>query len=109
MEVLINLQKINSKGLDRKREKARAAGDLDNRLMVRTPLKYFRFGSKDHPIAKCPKQPKENEKQQKQVRFNEKGNCACNNGENNSDQNIYVPMARIFSDDECHSRNFGDN
>ena len=31
-------------------------------------------------IAKFPKPPKDNEKWRKQVRFNEKGNRACNNG-----------------------------
>ena len=41
-------------------------------------------------IAKCPKQ----------VCFNEKGNYACDNGENNSDCKIYAYMARISSNDK---------
>ena len=31
-------------------------------------------------IEKCPKPPKDNEKQKMQIRFNEKGNSACDNG-----------------------------
>ena len=58
-------------------------------------------------IAKCPKPPKDDEKRRKQVRFNEKGNCACDNGENNSNQKIYASMARMSSNDECSSENYG--
>ena len=50
-------------------------------------------------IAKCPKSPKDIEKRRKQVRFNEKGNCACDNGENNSDQKIYESMAQMSGND----------
>ena len=32
-------------------------------------------------IAKCPNPPKDNEKRRKQVHFNEKGNCACDNSD----------------------------
>ena len=32
--------------------------------------------------------------------FNEKGNYACDNGENNSECEIYASMARISSNDE---------
>ena len=46
-------------------------------------------------IEKFPKPPKDNEKRRKQVRFNEKGNRACDNGKNNSDQKIYASMARM--------------
>ena len=50
-------------------------------------------------IAKFPKPPKDNEKLLRQVHFNEKGNRACNNGENEDDHKIYVSMARMSSDD----------
>ena len=50
-------------------------------------------------IAKFTKPPKDNEKRRNQVRFNEKGNRACDNGENNSDQNIYASMASMYSND----------
>ena len=43
-------------------------------------------------IAKCPKSPKDNYKRRKQVHFNEKGNRACDNGENNNDHKIYASM-----------------
>ena len=41
--------------------------------------------------------------------FNERGNCECDNGTNNSDQKIYASTARIYGNDECPSRDFGDS
>ena len=60
-------------------------------------------------IAKFPKPPKDNEKRRKQVRFNEKGNRACNNGKNNDNHKIYASMARMSSNDERLSKNYGDS
>ena len=80
-------------------------GHLDTRQTEQTPQNCFRCGSQDHIIEKYPKPPKENQKRQKQVRFNEKGNCACDNGENNSDQNIYASIARMSINYKCPSEN----
>ena len=52
---------------------------------------------------------KRNEKRLKQVRFNKKGNRACDNGENDNDHKIYASMARMSSDDERKSVNYGDS
>ena len=60
-------------------------------------------------IAKCPKPPKYNEKWRRKVRFNEKGNRACDNGKNNDDQKIYASMARMSSEDERKSGKYGDS
>ena len=60
-------------------------------------------------IAKRPKPPKDNEKQRRQVRFNEKGNRACNNGKSNDDHKIYASMARMSSNYERSSENYGDS
>ena len=60
-------------------------------------------------IAKCPKPPKDNEKRRKQVRLNEKVNCACDNGEDNDDRKIYASMAQMSSDDERKSVKYGDS
>ena len=60
-------------------------------------------------ITECPKPPKDNEKRKKQVLFNDKGNCACDNGENNNDHKIYASMARMSSDDKRKSVNYGDS
>ena len=60
-------------------------------------------------ITKCPNPEKDNEKRQKEVRFNEKGNPACNNSETNSDQKIYASMARMSSNDKCSSENYCDS
>ena len=60
-------------------------------------------------IAKCPKPPKDNEKRLKQVRFNEKGNFACDNGKDNNDHKIYAYMAQISSDGELKSGEYGDS
>ena len=55
------------------------------------------------------KATKKNEKRRKQVRFNGKIYCACDNGENNSDQKIYASMARMSRNDEGSSENYGDS
>ena len=60
-------------------------------------------------ITKCPKPPKDNEKRQKQVRLNERGNRACDNRKNNDDHKIYASMARMSSNDEHSSKNYGDS
>ena len=60
-------------------------------------------------IKKCTKPPKDNEKWRKQVRFNEKGNRACDNGKDNNDHKIYASMARMSSDDERKSVKYGDS
>ena len=77
--------------------------------MRRKPWKCFRHGSEDHLIAKCPKPTKDNDKRRKRVRFNKKGNRACDNGKNNSDQNVYAYMARMPGNEEFPSGNFGDS
>ena len=55
-------------------------------------------------IAKCPKPPKDNEKRLNQVRFNEKGNIACDNDENDNEHNIYASMERMSNDDKCENK-----
>ena len=60
-------------------------------------------------IAIYPKPPKDNEKRRKQVRFNEKGNCACDNGKDNDEHKIYAFMSRMSSDDERKSVKYGDS
>ena len=60
-------------------------------------------------IAKYPKTPKDNEKRQNKVRFNEKGNRACNNIENNLYQKIYAYMARMSGNDKCTRETFGNS
>ena len=69
----------------------------------------IRCGSEDHMISKYPKPPKDNEKRRRQVRFNEKGNRACDNGKNNDDHKIYAPMTRMSSNDKRSSENYGDS
>ena len=97
------------KRIRKEKEKARAVDVSSNRNPERPPCKCFRCGSEYHMIAKCPKPPKDNEKRQMQVRFNEKGYHACDNGENNSDQNIYAYMACMSGNDKFPSGNFGDS
>ena len=86
-------------------------GNLDNIRTERTPCKCFRCGSEDNLITKFLKPHKENEKEKKQVCFNEKGNRAsqkeCDNLKNNNDQNIYTSTAHISNNDKCPSRNLG--
>ena len=67
--------------------------------MERSPWKYFRCGSEDHIIAKCPKE----------ACFNVKDNYACDNGKNDSDCEIYASMARISSNDEWKNHGNPEN
>ena len=60
-------------------------------------------------IPKFPKPPKDNDKRQKQVSFNEKVNRACDNGKYNDDHKIYAYMARMSSNDERKSVKYGDS
>ena len=60
-------------------------------------------------IAKFPNPPKDNEKRRKKVRSNEKGKCACDNGESNDDHKIHESMARMSSNDERKSVKYGDS
>ena len=55
------------------------------------------------------KPPKENDKQKKQVFLNVKGDRACDNSKNNSNQKIYVSMARMCGNDEYPSEISSDS
>ena len=81
------------KRIRNEKQKARAVDVSSNRHMERPPWKCFRGGSEDHMIAKCPNPPKYNQKRRNQVRLNDNGNRARDNGENNDDHNIYASMA----------------
>ena len=63
------------KKVRKEKEKSRAVDVSSYRQLEHPHQKYFRCGSKNHMIAKCPKQ----------VCFNEKGYYACNNGKNDCD------------------------
>ena len=52
---------------------------------------------------------KDNDKRRKQLRFNEKCNRACDNGKYDNDHKIYASMARMSSDDEHESKEYGDS
>ena len=43
------------------------------------------------------------------LRFNEKGNRACDNGKNNDDHKIYASMAQMSSNDERKSVKYGES
>ena len=87
------------KRIRQEKEKARAVGISSNRNSERPPQKCYRCVSEVHMIAKCPKPPKDSKKRRKSVHFNEKGNRACDNGEDDNGHKIYASMARISSDD----------
>ena len=83
------------KRIRKETEKACAVDVSSYRQMELPPPKCFRCRSENHMISKCPKQ----------VCFNEKGNYACNNGETDSDWEIYAYMAGMSSNDEW--KNYG--
>ena len=97
------------KRIRKEKEKAHEVDISSNRNSECPPRKCFRCGSEDHMNAKCPKPPKDNENRRRQVHFNEKGNCACNNSKNNYDHKIYASMACMSSNDEHKSVKYGDS
>ena len=82
-------------------------------MVIRTTdLWNVRLGNVLHvdlKITSLSKSTEKNEKQQKEVYFNEKGSRACNNGKNNSDKKIYAYMGRMYGNEKCPSGNFGDS
>ena len=97
------------KRIRKEMEKACAVDVSSNRSSERPPRKCFICGSEYHMIAKCPNPTKYNEKRLKQVRFYEKGNSVCNNGEDNNDHKICASMARMASYDERKIVKYGDS
>ena len=93
------------KRIRKEKEKARVVDVSSDINSERPPRECFICGSEDHMIAKCPKPKKDNKKRRKQLRFNEKVNCACENGKNNDDHKIYASMERMSSDGERKSVN----
>ena len=99
----------NSKRIIKEKEKSRAVGISSNRNSERPPRKFYRCVSEDHMIAKCPNPPKDSEKIRNSVRSNEKGNRACDNGEDENDHKIYVYMEQMSNDDEHEIKEYGDS
>ena len=97
------------KNIRKEKEKARAVDVSYNINSERPPCKCFKCGSEYHIIAKCPKPPKDNEKRRRQVLFNEKGNRACDNSENNYHHKIYASMAKISSNEKRKGEKYGDS
>ena len=89
------------------------AGGLDKQQTECTPLKCFRCRSLYRLIAKCPKPPKDKQKQRKKFRFNEMVNCESQkeseNGDNYNTLKIYASMACMSGNDESSSRYFDDS
>ena len=97
------------KRIRQEKEKALAVGISYNSNLERPPRKCYKCRSEDHIIAKFPKPPKYKEKRRKSVSFNEKGNRACDNGEDYNDHKIYASMAHMSSDYERKSVKYGDS
>ena len=88
------------------------AGDSYRKRTERKHCKCFICGSVDNLIAKYPKLHKYNKKLQKQVRFNERNNCAPQkepeNGDKYNYQKIYASMAQMYGNYKSSSTDFGD-
>ena len=97
------------KRIRQEEKKARAVGVSSNKNSDHPARNFYRCGSEDHMISKFPKPPKDSEKRRKSVRFNEKGNLACNNSKNNNDHKIYASMARMSSNEKCSSEKYGES
>ena len=79
------------KSIRKEKEKSLCGWKFGQQTNVTYPSEMFRCGSEDHLIEKFLNPQKENEKLQKQVCFNEEGNCAYENVKNKNDQKyIYI-------------------
>ena len=74
--------------IKKEKEKARSAGTSSKKKSDRPARKCFRCGSEDHFIAKCPKPSKDSEKRRKSEKSKEKGNCACDNSDDDNDLKV---------------------
>ena len=76
---------------------------MDRQQTKRTPWNIFRCGSVDNLIDQFPKPSKDNEKQRKQVRFNDRVSLSSQkeskNGDNYNDQKIYADMSWMSGND----------
>ena len=90
--------------------KSCAAGDSNKQQTECKPRKCFKCRYLDHHIAKFSKPPKDNEKWQKKVCFNERGKSAsqkeCEIGNNVNDQKIYELMEQMSGDERNPGRYF---
>ena len=75
----------------------------------RPARKYFRCGSEDHMIAKCPNPPKDNEKRRKSDKSKEKVNSAKDNSDDDDDLKVYASMAQLSNDDVRESKDYGNS
>ena len=82
---------------------------MSNKNSDRPARKFFRCGSKDHLIVKCPKPPKESEKTRKSDKSKEKGNRECDNSDDDNDHKIYASIAQIYNDDKHKNKDYGDS
>ena len=60
-------------------------------------------------IAKCTKPPRDSEKRRKYGKSKEKCNRACDNSDDENDLKVYASMARMSSDDNRKSKDYGDS
>ena len=95
------------KSIRKGKEKARSTGTSSNKNSDRPARKCFRCESEDHLIAKFSKPPKDSEKRRKSEKSKEKGNCACDNSDDDNDLKVYTYMARMSSDDKRKSKDYG--
>ena len=97
------------KKIRKEKEKSRSAGTSSNKNSNRPTRKYFRCGSEDHIIAKCPKPPKECEKRRKSGKSKENFIPAKYNSDDEDDLKVYASMARMSNDDKRKNKDYGDS
>ena len=78
------------KKIRKEKKKARSAGTSSNKNSDRPARKCFRCRSEDHMIAKCPNPPKDSDKRRKSEKSKEKGNCACDNSDDDNELKVYT-------------------
>ena len=110
---VLTILKIKKKKIRKHKEKARTAGDSYKQQTEPTPCRFFGCVSVYNLISKCRKPPKNKEKRQNTINFNEMGNRVFQKESKNSDTdnylNIYAYMAQMSDNDKSYGKYFGDS
>ena len=97
------------KRIRKEKQKARYAGTSSNKNPDLPARKFFRCGSEDHLISKCPKTPKDSEKRRKSDKAKEKGNSAKENSGDDGEIKVYAYMAQMSNNNVMENKDYGDS
>ena len=97
------------KNIRKEKENACSVGTSSNKNSDRLARKCYRCGSEDNLIVKFPKPPKYSEKKLNSEKSKEKGNCACDNSDDENDLKVYTSMAPMSNDAKRKIKDYDDS